>query len=1176
MERDESTLSASESNHAGPVRDPDPLDPVINLGREALHAIPSGDPVRPAAMSNLSMALLNRFERTGQQADLDEAVTIGWEAVEITLSDHAHRTSVLSNLGIALLTRYQRAGQRADLDDAIRIAQQAIDGTPPDDPTRSALLSNLGNALLTRFERTGQRADLDEAITAAGSAVAHTHPEHPNLTMYLSNLSNARRVRFECTGQEVELDEAIAAARQSAEATAPGDPSRPGYLSNLSTALRTRFQHTGQDADLTEAITAARDAVDLASAAHSNRPSYLSHLGNALRARYLRTGRQSDIDDAVDACRQAVATTPSDHPDLLTRRFNLSLALRARFLHTSRQADLDEAVDIGRQTVDTIPPKHPNRPGYLSNFSAALRARYMIAGRQGDLDEAVEAGRRAAEATPPTHPNWPYYLSSLSTALRTRFERVGQHSDLDAAITTAHHAIQATPADHPDRPNRLINLSAALRIQFENTHEPADLDAAITAARDAIEATPADHPQRAGRMFNLSAALRIRFQHTGEDDDLDEALAIGRQALKVMSPGHPDRATALSNVGAASRIRFERRGQRSDLDAAIATATEAVEATALNHPDRAIYLFNLGKAFYTRFQDTGDPGAATTAIDAWRQAAGVSTAAIRIRIDAARCWAELADYLQRGSSSAVEGFAAVIGMMPLLAWRGLDSAAQEHQLLDWTGLASEAAACAITAGDPARALELLEQGRAVLWSQQLDTRTNLTALTAVAPELAARLQEVRAELDSPGRSVAGVIVDGPDRALDASAIAELTDRRMHRAREWDEVVERVQAIAGFSDFLRPPKATELCATATEGPVVVVNIGSYRCDALVITSGGVRAIPLASLTLDDVIDVANTYLASLHQFERSGRAATDVAILELAVNATLEWLWDTIAAPIVNEIGIRDRQSLDVNDDPWPRIWWCPTGALTVLPLHAAGYHDPEERGSGRTVLDRAVSSYTPTVRVLDHSRRESSEHDDNHRQRLLIVALRRTPGRAALPDVDREREVLTELFPADQCTLLNEAEATRQAVIEALREHACVHFACHGDQDLDHPSSGGLALQDGRLSIRDIAANNLHHGNLAFLSACKTVTGGVDLPDEAITLAAALNYAGYRHVIGNLWSVEDRAAADLTATTYKLLLQDGRLESSYSAKALHNAIHDIHDAYPHNPSVWSPFLHIGP
>jgi hypothetical protein len=42
MERDESTLSASESNHAGPVRDPDPLDPVINLGREALHAIPSG------------------------------------------------------------------------------------------------------------------------------------------------------------------------------------------------------------------------------------------------------------------------------------------------------------------------------------------------------------------------------------------------------------------------------------------------------------------------------------------------------------------------------------------------------------------------------------------------------------------------------------------------------------------------------------------------------------------------------------------------------------------------------------------------------------------------------------------------------------------------------------------------------------------------------------------------------------------------------------------------------------------------------------------------------------------------------------------------------------------------------------------------------------------------------
>jgi hypothetical protein len=33
------------------------------------------------------------------------------------------------------------------------------------------------------------------------------------------------------------------------------------------------------------------------------------------------------------------------------------------------------------------------------------------------------------------------------------------------------------------------------------------------------------------------------------------------------------------------------------------------------------------------------------------------------------------------------------------------------------------------------------------------------------------------------------------------------------------------------------------------------------------------------------------------------------------------------------------------------------------------------------------------------------------------------------------------------------------------------------------------------------------------LSACKTAVGGVDLLDEAITLAAALHYTGYRNVV---------------------------------------------------------------
>src|SRR5262249_46884578 len=83
------------------------------------------------------------------------------------------------------------------------------------------------------------------------------------------------------------------------------------------------------------------------------------------------------------------------------------------------------------------------------------------------------------------------------------------------------------------------------------------------------------------------------------------------------------------------------------------------------------------------------------------------------------------------------------------AWRGTSRPSREQLLADWRGLATDAAACAIAAGQPDRAVELLEQGRGGLWSQLLETRTDLTALHESHSCLAARLDAVRANLDRP-------------------------------------------------------------------------------------------------------------------------------------------------------------------------------------------------------------------------------------------------------------------------------------------------------------------------------------------------------------------------------------------------------------------------------------------
>lgn len=291
-----------------------------------------------------------------------------------------------------------------------------------------------------------------------------------------------------------------------------------------------------------------------------------------------------------------------------------------------------------------------------------------------------------------------------------------------------------------------------------------------------------------------------------------------------------------------------------------------------------------------------------------------------------------------------------------------------------------------------------------------------------------------------------------------------------------------------------------------------------------------------------------------------------------------WMWDTVAEPVLAELGFTSTPT--GAPDGWPRLWWCPTGPLTMLPLHSAGYHkDPDEHGMfRRTVLDRVVSSYTPTLRALvearaagtDAQRRDGAAEDE----RLLLVTVEDVPGQMPL-NSGVEREALIGVLPQDRLTQLEGAMATREAVQRHLPDHKWVHFSCHGDQDLLEPSRGGLLLHDAMLTIADIMSGSFH-GDLVGLSACKTALGGVELLDEVITLAAALHYVGYLHVLAAVWSVPDDSAAQLFADVYRRITVEGRVRPEFSAAALHTAVRRLRARPGSWPHVWTPFIHIGP
>ncbi len=1138
------------------------LDAAIDALREAIalaeRAYPNWPSYLPTLgltvyLANLALVLHSRFDLAGNVTDLDNAVTAVTNAIALTSAEHPDRPRFLAQLAAVAEARFWLLGRLADIDDAIAALREAVERTPEDLPDRLDHWSLLGHALTKRFERTGNIADIDDAITELSAATKTAPADHPGRVTALAELGTALTARFHQAGTRPDLDAAIDTFNQAIRAAPDGDPSRAECLAGLGTARAVRFDAAGDPSDLDAAIDLLGQAVQAIPAGDSVRGRRLSNLASTLVRRFQRAGKPADLDAAIDALGEALHAAPPGHSDRPSFLTNLSAALHNRFDLLANLGDLDAAFDAISEALAATPADHPDLPSRLASQGSVLEARFRRTSDRADLENAVTALRAAIDATPAGHTDRPRHLATLGSALHLRFERLGEATDADAAIAAFQEAVSGIADDHPSRVGWLSDIGATLMIRFDQLGNPADLDNAIANLRKAVDAAPADWADRARPLANYGAALHTRFQRSGNPKDLEDAIAAMRTAADATPAGNSALAHRWGNLGNALESRFDLLGDPADLDAAIRLTRQALDIIAADHPERANCLNNLAGVLETRFAERHDPADAQAAFDARREATTVTSASVRTRLRAARAWGEVAAKSRRWPDAA-DGYETAVRLLPLLAWHGLGRGSRERLTEDSRGLAGDGAACAIATGQPGRALEILEQGRGVLWSQLLETRTDLTALHQAEPRLAARLAALRAELDAP-HAMAG---------NDPSAVV---DARMAAAREWDVLIKQIQALPGFRDFARPPDASVLRRAAGHGTVVVINVSRWRCDALLVSANGIRVEPLPNLTMEAAYERTNAYLRALQEFRQS---PTALVALEQVITVMLQWLWEAIAEPVLTALGY---QETPTGDRPWPRVWWCPTGPLTALPLHAAGFHD--EPGDP-SVLDRVVSSYTPTLRALAEARARTLSTMD---ERLLHIALRDTPDQPTLTAVDREKAILAGFFRESQRTLLAGVEATRAGILHHLTRHAWVHASCHGDQDLTEPANGGLVPYDwntsGRVRVLDVAAGA--GGEFAFLSACKTATGGVRNLDEAISFASALHYVGWRHVIGTLWSVWDDAAADITDGVYARLTGARGFDPACAADALHHTLREYRerDDHRYRPSRWAPFLHTG-
>ena len=303
---------------------------------------------------------------------------------------------------------------------------------------------------------------------------------------------------------------------------------------------------------------------------------------------------------------------------------------------------------------------------------------------------------------------------------------------------------------------------------------------------------------------------------------------------------------------------------------------------------------------------------------------------------------------------------------------------------------------------------------------------------------------------------------------------------------------------------------------------------------------------------------------------------------LELNKVLEWLWDVAVGPILDELGFKQPPS---HSDMWPRVCWIPSGILTLLPIHAAGYHN-----STRNAIDRVISSYSATVKSLAYAREQAERTKEVDSLKVMLLSMPKTSRQTDLPYAEKEvQELLRRMDLSANVSLTTIQHPTRHAVLSAIHDHQVVHFACHGHSVSD-PSQSRLLLCDWEtapLTVSDIASLNLQVPQLAYLSACHTAaTVAFRLLDESINLSTAIQLAGYPSVVGTLWHVADQSSVDVARDVYKwMLAEDTKLDTSKSAEGLHRAVRALREKtrtpvgfskkVASNPLIWAPFIHLG-
>ena len=1033
-----------------------------------------------------------------------------------------------------------------------------------------------------------------------------------------------------------EIDEKILVFYGRLKSSPRSDPERPFYLHQL-VALRTqRREFSHQESDINKAITHSAEAVLLPPAHHTVVAFY--HLALLLLSRYSDYNQPDDIKYSVKYFRFLrnnfhsleafdVPHTSGDLPSMLLRALSLKLLLTPGDM----ELDFEEMVALIPECIsaDALTTSQEQALySFCRVLSRFMGTMFRQENTQKVANRATQVLREATVLNPDVVISY-----ALAVCLLARFETTQVMNDYEEAIGTADRIIATySPGNIPTamERNAMLLISTLLMSRLQLSSRPDYLEDAIHRIRTFVPCLPDEDRELADVLDSL---MRQRFDYFGiagssdgnpppqTNPHFNVRIILGGEAMSQMN----EIIHHLTEVTTAIR-----NGEITDVDATVERSRkslplqqpsdqwspsyrvtnmfatvlfEAYKCTRrLNYLDEAITMFRYlhntsAKGTRDHFKSGSMLSHSLMAhlelfpsredheelMRVFPELANNNSCEVFERVQISFLWAGLARVNMHPSVSiayetAMSLLQEALVFCPTLQTKHL-RLAQASKQGERLPSSSDYASYLIENGRVKQAVETLEQGRTLIWSEMRGLRTSTDQLCAADPALADKLADINQRLESVAMSVVqsddeeiGRGEAGTESRGNSIGHLVLTQRRLLEERKC--LISHIQSLPGFEHFLKPPSFDFLECVTSHGPVIIVNQTQANIPKDFPVQVPSHIILLLKDSLPFIISTPSNFTHRANELENDllrvrKEKGLDSEDYGRTLASVLADLYELVGKPVIE--GLRKFKVPEKS-----RVWWCPTCAFCSLPLHAMG-PIPSDDGKQLYFSDLYIPSYTPSLSALIESRKRGSLSDasDNLKPSILLVAQPETlPGAVG--------EVITiVLNTKTPVTTLISAVATPDTVIEGLRGHRFAHFVCHGLLEAGKPFDASLELHGDNLTLLNIVGSRLPAAEFVFLSACHTaeLTEGSAI-DEGLHLAAAMQYCGFRSVVGTMWAMADTDGEDLSKHFYKAIFVDNADQNGVpyherSAWALQHTVKKLRKKRGMTLERWVNFVHYG-